>query len=107
MSDGSPEGAPRGRAPAPPVVAKASVLQIFVAFLIIGSTSFGGAVPYLRERLVARRKWLDDKRFVELLSISQSLPGLNPGGAGRRRPCFFFFFFFFFFFGRASGEPGN
>ncbi len=55
----------------------ASVVQIFLAFLIIGSTSFGGAVPYLREHLVARRKWLDDKDFVELLSISQSLPGLN------------------------------
>jgi chromate transporter len=62
---------------APPVAAKASVLQIFLAFLIIGSTSFGGAVPYLREHLVTRRKWLDDKTFVELLSISQSLPGLN------------------------------
>ncbi len=61
--------------PAP--AAKASVVEIFLAFLIIGSTSFGGAVPYLREHLVERRKWLDDKSFVELLSISQSLPGLN------------------------------
>ena len=40
-------------------------------------TSFGGVVPYLRERLVAKRSWLDDKEFVEMLSISQSLPGLN------------------------------
>lgn len=53
------------------------VRDIFLAFLVIGATSFGGAVPYLREHLVARRKWLDDKDFVELLSMSQSLPGLN------------------------------
>jgi chromate transporter len=55
-----------------------SVLQIFVEFLIIGATSFGGGVvAYLRSGLVTKRGWLDDKAFVELLAISQSLPGLN------------------------------
>lgn len=34
-------------------------------------------MPYLRDRLVAKRRWLDDKEFVEMLSLSQSLPGLN------------------------------
>jgi chromate transporter len=55
----------------------ASVWEIFLEFLIIGATSFGGVVPYLRDRLVIRRQWIDDKEFVEMLSISQSLPGLN------------------------------
>ena len=54
-----------------------SIGQIFLEFLIIGATSFGGVVPYLRESLVIKRRWIDDKEFVELLSISQSLPGLN------------------------------
>jgi chromate transporter len=55
-----------------------SVLQIFLEFLIIGATSFGGGVvAYLRSGLVTKRAWLDDKGFVELLAISQSLPGLN------------------------------
>jgi chromate transporter len=54
-----------------------SIAEIFRDFLLIGATSFGGVVPYLRDSLVTRRKWLDDKEFVELLSISQSLPGLN------------------------------
>ena len=54
-----------------------SIAQIFLEFLIIGSTSFGGVVPYLRGSLVTKRHWLDDKEFVEMLSISQSLPGLN------------------------------
>jgi len=57
--------------------AKATVLDVFVQFLIIGATSFGGVVPYLRNSLVAKNHWVDDKEFVELLSISQSLPGLN------------------------------
>jgi chromate transporter len=54
-----------------------SLGRIFLEFLIIGVSSFGGVVPYLRGRLVAKLQWLRDKEFVELLSISQSLPGLN------------------------------
>lgn len=56
---------------------KATVLDIFLAFLTIGATSFGGVVPYLRNSLVSKLHWANDKEFVELLSISQSLPGLN------------------------------
>ena len=52
--------------------------EIFRAFLLIGATSFGGGVvAYLRSGLVDKHGWLDDKEFVELLSISQTLPGLN------------------------------
>src|SRR5215470_13161971 len=66
--------------PAPPAGATdaVGVGRIFAAFLLIGATSFGGGVvAYLRESLVARHRWVDDREFVELLSISQSLPGLN------------------------------
>ena len=56
---------------------KVTVLDIFLEFLIIGATSFGGGVPYLRNSLIVKRHWVDDREFVELLSISQSLPGLN------------------------------
>lgn len=63
--------------PAAPDDRRASAFSIFRQFLIIGATSFGGVVPYLRDHLVVRRQWLDEKEFVELLSISQSLPGLN------------------------------
>src|SRR5208283_2717926 len=60
------------------VVNRASIADIFLEFLIIGATSFGGGVvAYLRSGLVAKRKWVDDKEFVEMLAISQTLPGLN------------------------------
>jgi chromate transporter len=66
------------QSPATTSGAAATVLQIFLEFLLIGATSFGGGVvAYLRNALVAKRAWLDDRAFVELLSISQSLPGLN------------------------------
>jgi len=57
--------------------APVSLWGVFLAFLSIGATSFGGVVPYLRDALVTKRRWLTDRDFVELLSISQSLPGLN------------------------------
>ena len=73
--------APPSTQPSPainPEARLATVSQIFLEFLLIGATSYGGAVvAYLRSGLVAKRAWLDDKAFVELLSISQSLPGLN------------------------------
>jgi chromate transporter len=69
----TPQEAPAAAAPAKP-----SITDIFLAFLLIGATSFGGgAVAYLRSSLVGKNKWLDDKSFLELFSISQSLPGLN------------------------------
>ncbi len=67
MNEPDPGGNP------PPTVG-----AIFRAFLLIGATSFGGgAVAYLRSSLVGKHRWVDDPSFVEVLSISQSLPGLN------------------------------
>lgn len=55
-----------------------SLTDIFVTFLIIGATSFGGGVvAYLRNALVTKKQWLDDSHFLELMSISNTLPGLN------------------------------
>jgi chromate transporter len=54
-----------------------SIARLFLEFLTIGATSFGGVVPYLRGSLVSKQRWLSDKEFVEMLSMSQSLPGLN------------------------------
>ncbi len=52
--------------------------EIFLTFLIIGGTSFGGGVvAYLRNSLVRSKKWMDDEEFLAALEISQALPGLN------------------------------
>jgi chromate transporter len=64
--------------PAPAASVQVSVHQIFLEFLLIGATSFGGGVvAYLRDGLVTKRGWVTDQEFVEYLAISQSLPGLN------------------------------
>jgi len=62
--------------PAP--TGKATLGEIFGAFLLIGATSFGGGVmAYLRSSLVDKHRWIDDSTFVQMLAMSQSLPGLN------------------------------
>lgn len=62
--------------PAPP--GEVTLGGIFRAFLVIGATSFGGGVmAYLRHALVDTRRWIDDSTFVQMLAMSQSLPGLN------------------------------
>jgi chromate transporter len=75
MSDAAAKPLPQVPETTPGVAV--SIWNIFLEFLIIGASSFGGVIPYLREALVSKRNWIDDKQFVEMLSISQSLPGLN------------------------------
>ena len=79
MSDPSVPAAVTQSPAAPATLAvRVSAAQIFREFLAIGATSFGGGVvAYLRHGLVTRRGWVQDKEFVELLAISQTLPGLN------------------------------
>ncbi len=79
MSDAVVKLVPTPPAPKEPVeVSDISILNIFLEFLFIGATSFGGGVvAYLRNGLVAKRGWVNDQEFVEYLAISQTLPGLN------------------------------
>ena len=57
---------------------KVSLAEIFLAFLVIGATSFGGGVmAYLRHGLIEKRRWVDDETFVQMVAMSQTLPGLN------------------------------
>ncbi|HET6170538.1 MAG TPA: chromate efflux transporter, partial [Terracidiphilus sp.] len=47
-------------------------------FLKLGLTSFGGPIAHLgyyREELVARRKWLDETDYADLVALCQFLPG--------------------------------
>ena len=53
-------------------------LEVLVAFLKLGLTSFGGPVAhlgYFRTEFVERRKWLDEKSYSDLVALCQFLPG--------------------------------
>ncbi|MEM9683843.1 MAG: chromate efflux transporter, partial [Pseudomonadota bacterium] len=64
--------------PPPTAAAQSSVLSIFLIFLRLGLTSFGGPIAhlgYFREEFVARRKWIDDAAYADLVALCQFLPG--------------------------------
>ncbi len=51
---------------------------IFLVFLRLGLTSFGGPVAhlgYFRDEFVARRQWLTEQSYADLVAFGQFLPG--------------------------------
>jgi chromate transporter len=53
-----------------------SLATLFLSFLAIGSTSFGGGLlGWIRRELVERRGWIDDQQFLVCYGISQMVPG--------------------------------
>jgi chromate transporter len=72
LSDTSLQGentAPEARTP---------LITIFLVFLRLGLTSFGGPVAhlgYFHEEFVGRRKWLHERAYADLVALCQFLPG--------------------------------
>src|SRR5262245_3342103 len=70
MTDGEREGRgaePAGRWP-----------EVLAVFLRLGLTSFGGPVAhlgYFHTEFVERRRWLDERSYVDLVALCQFLPG--------------------------------
>jgi len=61
-----------------PATTQISLHQIFWQFFVVGGISFGGGiVAYLKELLVNQYKWISNDEFIVMLSISQTMPGLN------------------------------
>ncbi|QGW77876.1 chromate efflux transporter [Pseudomonas alkylphenolica] len=55
-----------------------SPLQVFLVFLRLGLTSFGGPVAhlgYFRDEFVCRRGWLSERSYADLVTLCQFLPG--------------------------------
>jgi chromate transporter len=52
--------------------------EVFLAFLHLGLTSFGGPIAhlgYFREEFVVRRKWVGERAYADLVALCQFLPG--------------------------------
>ncbi|NMA91774.1 MAG: chromate transporter [Firmicutes bacterium] len=57
---------------------KISFLRLLLTFLKIGAFTFGGGyaiLPIIQEEIVHRQKWVDTDDFMDILVITQSLPG--------------------------------
>lgn len=61
-----------------PYGAVRAISEVFLVFLRLGLTSFGGPIAhigYFRREFVERKHWLDEAAFAQLLAICQFLPG--------------------------------
>jgi chromate transporter len=76
VSDDVPR--PAGSAASKPAaVGPASAADLFFTFNRLALQGFGGVLAVAQRELVERRQWLTREQFVEMLSISQVLPGPN------------------------------
>jgi chromate transporter len=51
--------------------------ELFLAYLRIGLTGFGGVNAWARQLLVEQRGWLTEQEYAEILGVAQVLPGPN------------------------------
>lgn len=62
-----------------------SAWSIFLIFLRLGLTSFGGPVAhlaYFRNELITRRRWLSEHQYADLLALCHFLPGPSSSQVG-------------------------
>lgn len=54
------------------------IIEMFIAFFKIGAFTFGGGyamIPLIEEEVVNNKKWIEKEEFMDILVVSQSLPG--------------------------------
>jgi len=59
--------------------------DVFLTFLRLGLTSFGGPIAhlgYFRDEFVTRRQWLSERSYADLVALCQFLPGPASSQAG-------------------------
>jgi chromate transporter len=67
MSDSSAKPAPY----------QPTLSELFLGFVQVSISGFGGALPWARRMIVEQRKWMSAEEFNETFSLSQFLPGPN------------------------------
>ena len=64
---------------------KVSNMDILYSFFLLGLTSFGGPVAhigYFRNVFVKQKKWLDEKTYIDFVSLCNFLPGPSSSQVG-------------------------
>lgn len=59
--------------------------SVFLVFLRLGLTSFGGPIAhlgYFRDEFVVRRRWLSERSYADVVALCQFLPGPSSSQVG-------------------------
>ena len=62
--------------PAPSAI-QPSLAELFLAFVQVSLSGFGGALPWARRMIVEKRGWMTADEFNESFALAQFLPGPN------------------------------
>src|SRR5690554_6848730 len=69
----------------PAEIADRNPWSVFLVFLRLGLTSFGGPIAhlgYFRDEFVVRRQWLSERGYADLVALCQFLPGPSSSQVG-------------------------
>ena len=69
----------------PAEIADRDPWSVFLVFLRLGLTSFGGPIAhlgYFRDEFVVRRQWLSERGYADLVALCQFLPGPSSSQVG-------------------------
>ena len=65
--------------------AKVTHIDLFFSFFLLGLSSFGGPIAhigYFRNVFVKQKKWLDEKTYIDFVSLCNFLPGPSSSQVG-------------------------
>ena len=62
---------------AKPAREQPSLADLFLAFVQVSLSGFGGALPWARRMIVDKRGWMTADEFNESFALAQFLPGPN------------------------------
>ena len=54
-----------------------SLAELFISFVIVSVSGFGGALPWARRMIVEQKHWMTTEEFNEAFALAQFLPGPN------------------------------
>lgn len=61
----------------PPPVAAPTHADLYLSFVKITLSGFGGALPWTRRMFIEEKRWLTEEEFNEIYALCQFLPGPN------------------------------
>jgi chromate transporter len=64
----------------PSLPSRVPLAALAAAFLTVSLFGFGGGIVWARRIAVERRRWLDEREFLDIVSLTQFLPGPNVVG---------------------------
>ena len=56
-----------------------SLIELFIVFFKLGAFTIGGGVamlPLLQNILIKEKKWFTEEEFLDIVAVTQSLPGV-------------------------------